>query len=54
MDNLDLDKALLVSYSNGYGSYILPIDFPFITYEMFTDTLSRKTKEKIAETIRSI
>ena len=54
MDGLDLDKELLVSYSNGYGSYILPIDFPFITYEMFTDTLSRKTKENIIETIRSI
>ena len=46
---LDLDKKMLVSYSNGYGPYILPIDFPFITYEMFLDTLTNTCKEKIKE-----
>ena len=54
MDYLDLDKSILISYSNGYGPYILPIDFPFITYEMFTDTLTRNTKERIIDTLRNI
>ncbi|MBO7676602.1 MAG: hypothetical protein J6S49_03710 [Erysipelotrichaceae bacterium] len=54
MNYLDLDKEMLVSYSNGYGPYILPLDFEFITYEMFTDTLTRKTKEKIIETLKTI
>ena len=54
MNYLDLDKEMLVSYSNGYGPYILPLDFEFITYEMFTDTLTRATKEKIIETLKTI
>ena len=45
MNYLDLNKELLVSYSNGYGPYVLPIDFKYITYEMFTVTLTKKTKE---------
>ena len=54
MNYLDLDHQLLVSYSNGYGPYVLPIDFKHITYEMFTDTLTRKTKEKIIEIFKTI
>ena len=54
MNYLDLNKELLVSYSNGYGPYVLPIDFKYITYEMFTDTLTKKTKEKIIEILKTI
>lgn len=54
MNLLDLDKEILVSYSNGYGPYVLPLDFKYITYEMFTDTLTRKTKEKIIDIIKTI
>ena len=54
MNYLDLDKQLLVSYSNGYGPYVLPIDFKHVTYEMFTDTLTRKTKEKIIDIFKNI
>lgn len=54
MNYLDLDKQLLVSYSNGYGPYVLPIDFRHVTYEMFTDTLTRKTKEKIIDIFKNI
>ena len=54
LDYIDLDKKMLVSYSNGYGPYILPIDFQIITYEMFLDTLTKPTKEKIVEAIKSI
>ena len=54
MNYLDLDKEMLVSYSNGYGPYVLPIDFEYITYEMFTDTLTKDTKEKIIETLKTI
>ena len=51
---IDMDSQLLVSYSNGYGPYVLPLDFNHITYEMFTDTLTRKTKEKIIEIFKTI
>lgn len=51
---IDMDSQLLVSYSNGYGPYVLPLDFNHITYEMFTDTLTRKTKEKIIEIFETI
>lgn len=54
MDYIDLDKKMLVSYSNGYGPYILPIDFKNVTYEMFLDTLTIKTKEKIIDIIKNI
>ena len=54
MDGLDLDKKMLVSYSNGYGPYILPIGFPYVTYEMFLDTLTDNTKTKITEAINTI
>ncbi len=54
MDYTDQKHELLVSYSNGYGPYVLPIDFGFITYEMFTDTLTRKSQERIIETLKPI
>ncbi|MDO4940627.1 MAG: hypothetical protein Q4E33_02925 [Erysipelotrichaceae bacterium] len=54
MNYLDLDKEILVSYSNGYGPYVLPIDFNHVTYEMFTDTLTRDTKVKIVEALKNI
>ena len=54
IDYIDPDQKMLVSYSNGYGPYVLPIDFEYITYEMFTDTLTRASKEKIIETIQTI
>lgn len=54
MDYIDKDREMLVSYSNGYGPYVLPIDFPYITYEMFTDTLTRASKERIIETLKNI
>lgn len=48
---VDLDKAVLVCYSNGYSPYVTPIDEKLLTYETFTDTLTRETKVQIAETI---
>ena len=54
IDHIDVDKEILVSYSNGYGPYVLPIDFEYITYEMFTDTLTKASKQKIIETIKSM
>lgn len=54
MNYINLDKEMLVSYSNGYGPYVLPIDFKFITYEMFTDTTTRETKQRIIDTIKSM
>ncbi|MBR6233588.1 MAG: hypothetical protein IKQ98_07200, partial [Erysipelotrichaceae bacterium] len=54
MDYIDLDKELLVSYSNGYGPYVLPIGFQYITYEMFTDTLTEGSKKRIISTLQNI
>lgn len=54
LNNLDLTKEMLVSYSNGYGPYILPIDFPYLTYESFCDTLSNECKQRISQKIAEI
>jgi len=54
MNFLKEDNELLVSYSNGYGPYVLPPDFEYITYEMFTDTLTRETKEKLIDILKTI
>lgn len=54
LNGLDLDKKMLVSYSNGYGPYILPIKFPYVTYEMFLDTLSDNCKRDIMDKIKNI
>ena len=54
LDQVDLNKALIVCYSNGYSPYVTPIDSKLLTYETFTDTLTRETKVHIAETIRRL
>lgn len=54
LENIDLNTEMLVSYSNGYGPYILPINFPYLTYESFCDTLSDDCKRKIANAIQTI
>ena len=54
LTHINLDNTYLVSYSNGYGPYILPIGFEHITYEMFIDTLTDKTKENLIKTIKSL
>ncbi|MBQ6560104.1 MAG: hypothetical protein IJL85_04665 [Erysipelotrichaceae bacterium] len=48
------ENELLVSYSNGYGPYILPPDFAYVTYEMFLDTLTRETKERLIRVLENI
>lgn len=54
LDCVDINKAVIVCYSNGYSPYVTPIDSKLLTYETFTDTLTRDTKVKIAETIREL
>jgi len=54
MNYINLDKQILVSYSNGYGPYVLPVDFKYITYEMFTDTITKETKLEFIETFKTI
>jgi hypothetical protein len=48
------NEELLASYSNGYGPYILPLNFTYVTYEMFLDTLTRDTKKRLIEVFDSI
>jgi neutral ceramidase len=43
---INLQKSILVCYSNGYAPYVTDPDFSGLTYEIFTDTLTRKTKDK--------
>jgi len=54
LNELDLDKKYMLSYSNGYGPYVLPPDFAYITYEMCIDTTSKDTKMMIKKMIREI
>lgn len=54
LNYLDLNKTYLVSYSNGYGPYVLPLDFNGVTYEKYMDISSRKMKEDIIKLIKSI
>lgn len=51
IDYVDLNRAVLVCYSNGYSPYVTPIDKKLLTYETFTDTLTKETKQKIADAI---
>ena len=53
LNELDLDNTYLLSYSNGYGPYVLPADFEYLTYEMFIDSTSKNTKLMIKEKIRN-
>ena len=53
LNELDLNNTYLVSYSNGYGPYVLPPHFEYLTYEMFIDTTSENTKQMVKEKIRN-
>lgn len=54
LNYIDLKEKMLISYSNGDGPYILPIGFSFVTYEMFYDTWSIKSKQELIDTIKNI
>lgn len=45
IDCIDTSVAALVCYSNGYSPYITGINDDFITYEKFTDTVTKKSKQ---------
>ena len=49
---VDRDNAFLACYSNGYSPYVTPVDEKLLTYETFTDTLTRETKLAIIETLK--
>ena len=48
---VDQTHSLLVTYSNGYSPYVTPIDEKLLTYETFTDTLTRESKQRIIDAI---
>ncbi len=54
LEAIDLEKATIGCYSNGYGPYITGIDDDFITYERFTDTLTKDCKEDLFKTINRL
>ena len=48
---INLEKAILVCYSNGLAYYLTPYDHLIISYETLTDTFTIDTKKKIAEVL---
>ena len=48
---INTNNTMLACYSNGYSPYVTGINDNFITYEMFTDTLTSATKEKLFNTL---
>ena len=51
---LNKEKASLVCYSNGYGPYVTGIGKQRITYELFTDTFSLKTKQEMFDLFKKL
>lgn len=47
MKDMNLDERILICYTNGDSAYVLPKDFNLVTYEMFYDTWSLESKEKL-------
>lgn len=47
IDEIDVNKTILVCYSNGYSPYVTGYKSHIITYEVFTDTLTDETKLKL-------
>lgn len=54
IDAIDTTDTALACYSNGYSPYVTAIDNQVITYEKFTDTLTKETKESLYSTIHRI
>ena len=54
MSNMNLDERMLICYTNGDWAYVLPRDFDFVTYEMFYDTWSLESKNRLAELLEKI
>ena len=54
LNEFNLDEKMLISYSNGYGPYVLPIGFPYVTYEMFTDTITDDCKRELINIFKTI
>lgn len=52
IDCIDPSTSALVCYSNGYGPYMTGIEDDFVTYESFTDTLTKETKQKYKELLK--
>ena len=42
---INKEHSVLIGYSNGYRPYVSGIEDNFITYETFTDTLTKETKQ---------
>lgn len=48
------DSSLLVCYANGYQPYVTPAGFTAVTYELFWDTLTDRTKEKLRQDLQEL
>lgn len=54
LNALNLNKQMLISYTNGYEPYILPINFEYFCYEAFCDTSSDQTKLELYNYLKMI
>ncbi len=45
------NNTILVCYSNGYSPYVTPINKTLLTYETFTDVLTKETKQQLVDTL---
>lgn len=54
LNYFDVDHQMLIAYSNGYGPYITPLNFKYLCYEVFCDTLSDQCKQRLIDLFKSI
>ncbi|MGN1343219.1 MAG: hypothetical protein ACI4U3_01475 [Traorella sp.] len=52
IDCIDTTKCSLAAYSNGYSPYITGIEDNFITYEKFTDTVTKESKIELMNLLK--
>ena len=48
---ININNSVLSCYSNGYSPYVTPINETLLTYETFTDVLTKETKQKLIDTL---
>ena len=54
MKDMNLDERMLIAYTNDDWPYVTPVDFNIITYEMFYDTWSIESKNRLKTLFETI
>ncbi|MDD2592339.1 MAG: hypothetical protein PHN21_06005, partial [Erysipelotrichaceae bacterium] len=53
-DHVDKEHCSLITISNGFDHYLLGLNKQRITFEMFADNVSKKTKEHIIQILHDL